>query len=162
MGKKQQKTKDERKILVSNRKARFQFHIIESMEAGIVLQGTEVKSLRAGDVNLVDSFAMIQDGEIHLRNLHVGEYKQGSWTNHEPKRRRKLLLHRAQIVKLGARVTEEGLTLVPLSLYLSERGLVKVELALVKGKKTHDKRESLKKQEHEREMQRHTGKRGGW
>lgn len=147
-----------RKVIVSNRKARHDYSILDTYEAGIMLQGTEVKSLRLGRASLVDSFATVDDGEIFLRNLHIPEYTMGSWTNHAPRRTRKLLLHRSEIERLIGKTREGGLTLVPLSMYFSD-GKVKVELALAKGKKTWDKRNDMAKRDAEREVSRVVGRR---
>lgn len=136
-----------------NRRARHDYHILESWEAGIVLTGTEVKSLRAGKANLADSYAVVRGGEIHLVNLHISPYEQGNQFNHEPTRTRKLLLHRREIRRLIGAVEREGLTLVPLDLHFS-RGVAKVTLALAKGKKLHDKRADERRREDEREMSR--------
>jgi SsrA-binding protein len=131
---------------------------LDTYEAGIMLQGTEVKSLRLGRASLVDSFATVDDGEIFLRNLHIPEYTMGSWTNHAPRRTRKLLLHRSEIERLIGKTREGGLTLVPLSMYFSD-GKVKVELALAKGKKTWDKRHDMAKRDADREVSRVVGRR---
>jgi SsrA-binding protein len=146
------------KVIASNRKARHDYAILDTYEAGIMLQGTEVKSLRLGRASLVDSFATVDDGEIFLRNLHIPEYTQGSWTNHEPRRTRKLLLHKAEIERLIGKTREGGLTLVPLRMYFSD-GKVKVELALAKGKKSYDKRNDLAKRDAQREISRAVGRR---
>ena len=147
-----------RKVIVSNRKARHDYSILDTYEAGIMLQGTEVKSLRLGRASLVDSFATVDDGEIFLRNLHIPEYTMGSWTNHAPRRTRKLLLHRSEIERLIGKTREGGLTLVPLSMYFSD-GKVKVELALARGKKSYDKRQDLAKRDAHREISRVVGRR---
>src|ERR687883_1487784 len=126
-----------RKLIASNRKARHDYTILDTYEAGIVLTGTEVKSLRAGRASLVDAFATVDDGEVWLRNVHIPEYTQGSWTNHAPRRNRKLLLHRREIDTLVGKIRDGNLTLVPLSLYFTD-GKVKVELALARGKQAHD------------------------
>ena len=146
------------KVIVSNRKARHDYAILDTYEAGIMLQGTEVKSLRLGRASLVDAFATVDDGEIFLRNLHIPEYTQGSWTNHEPRRTRKLLLHRSEIERLIGKTREGGLTLVPLSMYFSD-GKVKVELALARGKRSYDKRQDLAKRDAQREISRVVGRR---
>ena len=146
------------KVIVSNRKARHDYAILDTYEAGIMLQGTEVKSLRLGRASLADAFATVDDGEIFLRNLHIPEYTQGSWTNHEPRRTRKLLLHKAEIERLIGKTREGGLTLVPLRMYFSD-GKVKVELALAKGKKSYDKRQDLAKRDSDREISRVLGRR---
>lgn len=142
-----------RKLIAQNRKARHDWSVLDTYETGIVLTGTEVKSLRQGRASLADAFATIDDGEVWLRNVHIPEYKEGTWTNHEPRRHRKLLLHRDEISRLIGKVRESGLSLVPLSLYFSD-GKAKVELALAKGKKAHDKRQDMAKRDAQREMQR--------
>jgi SsrA-binding protein len=147
-----------RKIIAQNKKARHDYSILDVYEAGLVLTGTEVKSLRLGRASLVDGFATIDDGEMYLRNVHIPEYLQGSWTNHEPRRTRKLLLHREEIGRLIGKTQESGLTIVPLSLYFTE-GKVKVELALVRGKKTFDKRQDMARRDADREVQRALGRR---
>ncbi len=147
-----------RRVIVSNRKARHNYTVLDTYEAGLVLTGTEVKSLRAGRASLAEAFATVDDGEVWLRNLHVPEYDQGSWTNHEPRRPRKLLLHRAEIERLIGKTQEGGLTLVPLQLYFRD-GKVKVELALARGKRNYDKRADLAKRDAEREVARATGRR---
>jgi SsrA-binding protein len=150
--------KSGRKIIAQNRKARHDYAIVDVFEAGIVLKGTEVKSLRLGRASLVDGFATIDDGEIYLRNVHIPEYEQGSWTNHEPRRVRKLLLHRAEILRLVGKTKESGLTLVPLSLYFSD-GKVKVEIALARGKRSYDKRQDLAKRDADNEVRKALGRR---
>ncbi|MCW2646837.1 MAG: SsrA-binding protein [Pseudonocardiales bacterium] len=147
-----------RKMIAQNRKARHDYSIIDVFEAGVVLTGTEVKSLRLGRASLVDGFATIDDGEIFLRNVHIPEYTQGSWTNHEPRRVRKLLLHRAEIGRLIGKTQESGLTLVPLSMYFSA-GKVKVEIALAQGKKSYDKRQDLAKRDADRDIRQAMGRR---
>ena len=139
------------KGIATNRKAFRDYEILETMEAGIVLVGTEVKSLREGRANLRDSFARIKEGEAYLYNVHISPYGQAAINNHEPRRTRKLLLHKRELNKLTGRVAEKGLTLVPLKLYF-KRGKAKVELALAKGKRFYDKREVLKARTHQREM----------
>lgn len=146
-----------RKVIASNRRARHDYTIIDTYEAGVVLVGTEVKSLRDGKASLVDSFATVDDGEIYLRGLHIPEYAQGTWTNHEPRRTRKLLLHRGEIEKLIGKTKESGLSLVPLSLYFKD-GKVKVELALARGRKAYDKRQAIAKRDAQREMARTMGR----
>ena len=142
------------KIVAQNRKARFNYHIGETFEAGIVLTGTEGKSLRAGKAASAESYADARGGEIWLVNANIPEYLQGGRFNHPPKRMRKLLLHRRQINKLAGAVEREGMTLVPLKLYFNDKGRAKVELALARGKKLHDKRETEKKRSWERERSR--------
>jgi SsrA-binding protein len=148
-----------RKIIAQNRKARHDYSVLDVYEAGVMLTGTEVKSLRQGRASLVDGFATIDDGEVFLRNVHIPEYEQGSWTNHEPRRVRKLLLHKDEIERLIGKTKESGLTLVPLSLYFTE-GKVKVELALARGKRSYDKRQDLARRDADREVRRALGRRG--
>lgn len=142
-----------KRLIASNRKARHEFHVLDTMEAGIVLQGTEVKSLRDGKVNFQDAFARFSGSELWLYNLHISPYEAGNRFNHDPVRPRKLLLHRRELRKLIGNVEQKGLTLVPLDLHFS-RGVAKVNLGLVRGKKLHDKRETLKKRAEERDVAR--------
>jgi SsrA-binding protein len=139
--------------LARNRKAFHEYHIAETFEAGIELQGTEVKSCRARNVSLIDSFVKIESGEAYLHNAHIAPYEQGNRFNHEPKRKRKLLLHKREILKLTALTREAGMTVVPLDMHLT-RGRMKLSIAAAKGKKLHDKRESLRKAEDSREVRR--------
>ena len=141
-----------RKVVAQNRKARHDFAIEDVFEAGLVLQGTEVKSLREGRASLVDGFVDIDQGEAWLHNVHIPEYTQGTWTNHAPRRKRKVLMHRSEIDKLIGKIKEGGLTLVPLDLYFKD-GKVKATLALAKGKKSYDKRLDLAERDSRREMQ---------
>ncbi len=141
------------KIVAQNRKARHDYFIEETYEAGIVLAGTEVKSVRQGNVNLRDSYAVIKDGEVFLYNMHISPYEKGNIFNRDPLRTRKLLLNRREINKLTGYVQQKGYTLVPLKVYL-KRGWVKVELAVARGKKSYDKRESIAKRDAQREMER--------
>ena len=152
------KSGPKRQILASNRKARHNYSILEVFEAGVVLLGTEVKSLRDGRASLADAYATVDDGEVWLRNLHIPEYHHGSWTNHEPRRTRKLLLHRRQIDVLIGKIRDGNLALVPLSLYFVE-GKVKVELALARGKRAHDKRQDMARRDAQREVVRALGRR---
>ena len=147
-----------RKVIATNRKARHNFAVEEVFEAGVVLTGTEVKSLREGQASMAEAFATIDDGEVWLRNLHIPEYHHGSWTNHEPRRNRKLLLHRRQIDTLVGKIRDGNLTLVPLSLYFAD-GKVKVELALARGKQARDKRQDLARRDAQREVIRALGRR---
>ncbi len=147
-----------KQIIATNRKARHNYSILEEFEAGVALQGTEVKSLREGHASLADAFATVDDGEVWLRNLYLPEYQHGSWTNHEPRRNRKLLLHRAQIDRLVGKIRDGNLALVPMSLYFSE-GKVKVELALARGKRAHDKRQDMARRDAQREVVRELGRR---
>jgi SsrA-binding protein len=139
---------------VDNRRARHEYHILDSLEAGLALTGTEVKSIRQGGVSLSEAYARFRDGEAWLLGMHVPPYKQGSFSNVDPNRPRKLLLHKEQIADLQSRVKEKGLTIVPLRMYFT-RGMVKVQLGLARGKKQWDKREDIAKRDVEREMQRH-------
>jgi SsrA-binding protein len=139
------------KIITTNKKAYHDFFILETFEAGIVLKGTEVKSVKQGKINLKDSYAKIKNGEIFLFNAHISHYKHGNLFNHEPTRTRKLLLRKREIARIAGKVNEKGLTLVPLKVYL-KKGLIKIELGLGKGKKTHDKREEIKRRDIEREI----------
>ena len=146
------------KMVAQNKKARHDFHIEDTYEAGLVLMGTEVKSLRAGRASLADGFADIENHEVWLHGVHIPEYTQGTWTNHEPRRVRKLLLNRHEIDKLASKVNERGLTLIPLSLYFKD-GRAKVELGLARGKKTYDKRHALAERQANREKQQALGRR---
>ena len=147
-----------RKLIASNRKARHDYEILDTYEAGIVLTGTEVKSLRAGRASLVDGYAIIKDGEVWLEGVHIAEYAEGTWTNHAPRRIRKLLLNRMEINRLIGKIKEGGLTLVPLQMYFSD-GRAKVEIALARGKKAYDKRQDLAKRDANREISRQMGRR---
>src|SRR5919106_5152671 len=147
-----------RKLVASNRRARHDYHLEDTYEAGLVLVGTEVKSLRAGRASLVDGFVDIENGEAWLHGVHIPEYTQGTWTNHAARRKRKLLLNRAEIDKIERRVNERGLTIVPLSLYFKD-GRAKIEIALAKGKKSYDKRHALAERQANREAQQAMGRR---
>ena len=146
-----------RKLIAQNKKARHDYSILDTYEAGLVLQGTEVKSLRDGRANLTEAYATIEDGEAWIHNLHIPEYTQGTWTNHAPRRKRKVLMHRGEIDKLIGKTREGGLTLVPLDLYFKD-GKVKATLALAKGKKSYDKRADLAERDSKREIQRAFGR----
>ncbi|WP_378146863.1 SsrA-binding protein SmpB [Cnuibacter sp. UC19_7] len=141
------------KVVATNRRARHDYSIEDTYEAGLVLTGTEVKSLRQGRASLVDGYAFIDGGEAWLDAVHIPEYNQGTWTNHPPRRKRKLLLHKDQIVKISHKTKEGGYTLVPLSLYFND-GRAKVELAVAKGKKEYDKRQALREKQDKREAAR--------
>ncbi|MBU5256638.1 SsrA-binding protein SmpB [Tissierella praeacuta] len=143
------------KVVATNRKARFEYFIEDTIEAGLVLTGTEVKSIRQGKLNIKDSYASVEDGEVFINNLHISPYEQGNIYNVDPVRKRKLLLHKREIRKVMAAITQKGYTLVPLSVYI-KNGLVKVELATAKGKKLYDKREDIAKKDAERRMQQHS------
>ena len=144
----------QRKIIAENRKARFNFEILDTLEAGLVLTGTEVKSLRANQANIAESYASFENGEFWLINSYIPEYTQGNRFNHEPRRLRKLLVNRREMSRLFNSVSREGMTVVPLKLYFNDRGRAKLELALARGKKTHDKRETEKKRDWNREKAR--------
>ncbi|MEH3155511.1 MAG: SsrA-binding protein SmpB [Gordonia paraffinivorans] len=147
-----------RKAIATNRKARHLYTILDTYEAGIALVGTEVKALRDGKASLVDAFATIDDGEVWLRGLHIAEYGSGSWTNHAPRRNRKLLMHRKEIDGLIGTMQTQNVTLVPLSMYFSD-GKVKVELALARGKQAHDKRRDIAERDARRDVIRELGRR---
>ena len=146
--------KEDVKIVASNRKARHEYFIEDTIEAGIVLKGTEVKSIRAGRVNVKESYAMVENGEVFIYNMHISPYEQGNIYNVDPIRKRKLLLNKREIRKLEAQVMQKGYTLIPLTVYINEDGLVKVELALGKGKKLYDKREDIAKKDAMRKIER--------
>ena len=146
-------------VIARNRRARHDYHIEDTVEGGLVLTGTEVKSLRAGRASLTDGFAQIENGEVWLHGVHIPEYTQGTWTNHEPRRARKVLLHRQEIDRWAAKTAERGLTIVPLALYFKD-GRVKVELALARGKRTYDKRHDLAERDAAREVERAFRRRG--
>ena len=146
------------KLIASNRKARHNYAILETYEAGLALRGTEVKTLREGKANMADAFGIIDGGEIFLHHVHIPEYTQGSWTNHEPRRVRKMLLHAREITKIEDQLKESGLAIVPLSMYFKD-GKVKVEIGIGRGKKLYDKRQDMAKRDADREIQRALGRR---
>jgi SsrA-binding protein len=148
------KTFDKVKVVADNRRAFYEYFVEEKFEAGIELQGTEVKSLRGGEGTIAESYAMVEDEEVWLVNANIPIYAKGSWMNHEPRRKRRLLLKKREIAKLHGSITRQGLTLIPLSLYFNGAGKAKVELALAKGKKVHDKREAIKERDWKRDQQR--------
>ena len=149
---------DGRRVVARNRRAFHEYEILDRLEAGLVLQGTEVKSLRAGRCNLGDSYAVIKDGEAWLLKMHISPYEQGNRMNHDPFRRRKLLMTRRELRKLAPRLEQQGLTLVPLQVYFTPRGLAKVELGLARGKKQYDKRAAMAKRDAQRAIQRRMGR----
>lgn len=153
MAKKDAAREGVRKVVASNRKARYDYLISDVYEAGMVLQGTEVKSLRLGRASLVDGFASVEGGEVFLEHVHIPEYTEGTWTNHEPRRKRKLLLHSHEIAKIANATTESGYTLVPLQVYFKD-GRAKVEIGVARGKKNYDKRHALREKQDEREARR--------
>lgn len=144
----------EHDIEIVNRRAEHEYHFIELVEAGIMLQGTEIKSIRAGNVNLRDAYCFFKKEELYVKSLFIAEYENGTYANHEPRRTRKLLLRRQELRKLERRVKEKGFTIVPYRLYVNDRGLAKLEVALSQGKKTYDKRESIKQKDLKRDMER--------
>ena len=139
-------------ILIKNKKASFEFHLLTKYSAGIMLTGTEVKSIREGKANLGDAFCVLTNGELWIKNMHISEYKEGSYNNHEPKRLRKLLLQKSELRKIQSKMREKGLTIVPVQLYFNERGYVKIDIAIAKGKKLFDKREDMKTKAARREL----------
>lgn len=145
--------KGEGKLIAQNKKARHDYSVVDTMEAGIVLQGTEIKSIRNGRINLKDGFARVRNGEVYLYNVHISPYDQGNLFNHDPTRTRKLLLHKKQIAKLTSETKTTGITLVPLKVYI-KNGFAKVLIGIAKGKKTYDKREDLKRKEIDRQIDR--------
>ncbi|MBM3742923.1 MAG: SsrA-binding protein SmpB [Actinobacteria bacterium] len=147
-----------RKLIAQNKKGRHDYFIDEVFEAGLVLMGTEVKSLRAGRATLTDGFASIKDGELWLSGVHIPEYNEGSWTNHEPRRERKMLMHKREMIKLIGKLKESGLTLIPLSIYFKD-GKAKVEMGLGRGKKARDKRATLMEKQATREINRELSRR---
>ncbi|MEZ4864062.1 MAG: SsrA-binding protein SmpB [Caldilineaceae bacterium] len=152
-----QATKNEKqgpRTVASNRKARHEYFIEESYEAGVVLTGTEIKSVRAGKVNLQEGFVLIRNGEAFLVNVHIAHFEQGNRNNHEETRQRKLLLHKNQIAQLHSQATQRNWTIVPLRMYINDRGRAKVEIGLARGKQQHDKRQTIAKRESDRELRR--------
>ena len=148
------------KVVADNRRAFYEYFVEEKFEAGIELRGTEVKALRTGEGSIAESYALVEDEEVFLINSNIPQYAKGSWMNHEPRRRRRLLMKKREIAKLHGAITRQGLTLVPLSLYFNAAGKAKVELALARGKKAHDKRETIKQRDWNREKQRLLRERG--
>ena len=147
-------TEKANKTVAQNRKARHDYFIVDAFECGIVLTGTEIKSVRAGNLNLKDSYASLDEGELWLVGMHISPYEKGTYYNHEPERRRKLLLHRHELLRLKGKVREKGLTLVPLSVYIKEGRRAKVELALARGRTAHDKRDAIADRDAKRDMAR--------
>ncbi len=141
-------------INITNRRAYFDFEILEKLTAGILLTGTEIKSIRAGKANINDGFCFVHGEQLYIRNMHITEYSHGSHYNHDPLRQRTLLLNKKEIVRWGNKVKEKGLTIVPLKIFISDRGFAKLEIGLAKGKKTHDKRETIKAKDSKREIDR--------
>ncbi len=137
---------------IRNKKAAFEYHFLQTYTAGIMLTGTEVKSIREGKANFSDSFCVLMNGELWLKNMHVSEYKEGSYNNHEPKRIRKLLLNKTELRKVEGKLKEKGNTIIPIKLFFNERGIAKIEIAIARGKKLFDKRESIKEKDQRRQM----------
>lgn len=148
------KEQKQRKVEIVNRKAKFEYHFLSEIETGIMLTGTEIKSVRESNVNIKEAYCVFRDGELFIRGMHIAEYKYGTTNNHDPVRVRKLLLKKAELKKLERKVKEKGLTIVPYKMYLSERGLAKVLIALAQGKKSFDKRETIKDRDNKRELDR--------
>lgn len=148
------KEKAPKTIIVTNKKARYEYEILETYEAGLVLHGSEVKSLRTGKANIAEAYGNFIEGELWLHNMNIAIYKQANKENHEPKRPRKLLMHKTEIKRIMGKINEKGLTLTPIALYFNAKGLVKIELGIGKGKKLHDKRQTIKSREMNREKQR--------
>jgi SsrA-binding protein len=145
---------DKNQIHIVNRRAGFEYHMVQKYTAGMVLTGTEIKSIREGHVNITDAFCFIKDGELFIRNMHISVWKQGSYYNHDPLRVRKLLLKRVELKKIKAKAIEKGFTIIATKLYLSESGYAKIEIAVAQGKKNFDKREDIKKRDISREISR--------
>jgi len=148
------KKKKKKTLEVVNRKSEYQYHFVNTFEAGIVLQGTEIKSIRQGHVNLSDAYCYFSKGELYIKSMYIKEYDYGTYANHEPRRTRKLLLKRQELRKLEKRVKEKGFSIIPHKLFLSERGLAKLEIALAQGKKSFDKRESIREKDQKRDLDR--------
>lgn len=140
------------KIIIKNKKASFEYSFMATFTAGLMLKGTEVKSIREGKATLSESFCVIINGDLWVKNLHIAEFKQGSYNNHEPKRMRKLLLNKSELLKINSKLKEKGVTIIPIQLFFNERNFAKLEIALARGKKTFDKREDLKKKDQQREI----------
>ncbi|HMQ50053.1 MAG TPA: SsrA-binding protein SmpB [Saprospiraceae bacterium] len=148
------KKKQEYEIEIANRRANFEYHFLELFEAGLVLMGTEIKSIRKGNVNLRDAYCLFEEGGLVVKSMFIGEYAHGNQFNHEPRRTRKLLLKKSELRKLDKKVKERGFTIVPVRLYVNDRSLAKLEIALAQGKKAFDKRESIKERDAKRELER--------
>ena len=138
---------------ILNRKASYEYHFLQTFDAGIILTGTEVKSIRQGKANLSDSYCIVENGEVWAKNIHISEYEQGSYNNHEPKRQRKLLLNKSELRKIQSRLKEKGTTIIPTKIFFNERGFAKIQIALARGKKQYDKREDQKRKEAKREIE---------
>lgn len=147
-------TRDKTKLIATNKKARFEFHFVDEFEAGIMLQGTEVKSIRAGKTNLNDAYCTFENGELYLRSMYIAEYNYGTHNNHESRRMRKLLLKKTELKKMEKKVREKGFAIVPYKVYLTDRGFIKLGIAIGTGKKVHDKRDSIKERDDKRNLDR--------
>jgi len=145
---------DKKTVQIPNKRASFDYHLVQRYTAGMVLTGTEIKSIRNGQANLTDAFCLIKDDELYVKNLHISLWKQGSYYNHEPLRMRKLLLKKAEIKKIRAKALEKGFTVIPVKIFISESGYAKIEIAVAQGKKSFDKREDIKKKDVQRDLQR--------
>ncbi|NBG65464.1 SsrA-binding protein SmpB [Acidiluteibacter ferrifornacis] len=141
-------------VTIKNKKASFEYEFIDTYEAGMQLMGTEIKSIRDSKASIKEGYCVFKKGELYVKNIHISEYKEGSYNNHEPKRDRKLLLHKRELEKLSKKKTDVGLTIIPVKMYINSKGLAKLQIALAKGKKLHDKRESLKAKDDKRAMDR--------
>lgn len=141
-------------VTIKNKKASFEYEFIDTFEAGMQLMGTEIKSIRDSKASIKEGYCVFKKGELFIKNIHISEYKEGSYNNHEPKRDRKLLLHKRELEKLSKKKNDVGLTIIPVKMYINSRGLAKIQIALAKGKKMHDKRESLKAKDDKRAMDR--------
>ncbi|HNP99714.1 MAG TPA: SsrA-binding protein SmpB [Bacteroidia bacterium] len=139
-------------MVILNKKASFEFFLLQTFSAGMMLSGTEVKAIREGKASLSEAYCFVQEGEVWIKNMHISEFKQGSYNNHEPKRLRKLLLNKAEIRKIESKLKEKGTTIIPVQLYFNERGYAKIDIAVARGKKMFDKREDLKKKDQEMEI----------
>lgn len=146
------KKETENSVYIVNKRASFEYNLIDKYEAGIVLTGSEIKSIRQGKVNISDAYCYFKDGELYVKNMHISPYEHGGFANHNPLRDRKLLLHKHELRKLYRSVKEDGFTIVPVKIYINKKGLAKLEIALAKGKKIYDKRESIKRRDIEREL----------
>jgi SsrA-binding protein len=142
----------EQKVVIKNRRASYEYHLLTTYKAGIMLTGTEVKSIREGKASLGDAYCLITNGELWIKNMHISEYKEGSYNNHDPKRLRKLLIQKAELRKIQSKLREKGLTIIPTQLYFNERGYAKIDIAIAKGKKLFDKREDMKTKDARREL----------
>jgi SsrA-binding protein len=151
---KQKTATETNKVVTTNKRAKFEYHFISELEAGIVLTGTEIKSVRAGKTNLNDAYCLFQKGELYVRSMYIQEYELGTYSNHDARRIRKLLINRSELTKFERRVKEKGFTIVPYQLYINEKGLAKLSIALAQGKKAYDKRETIKEKDNKRDMDR--------